>query len=305
MQNFIKTIINGVQKWTKKEIKKSTADWSQNDSSAADYVKNRTHWEEETVIVTEREISGFFLMQEPIYTVVNPFKMNPVAGSTYTVVWDGVSYDVKMQDFDGLGYIGNVNYVTMTSGGNIPFAIVFADEIFLVTESHAASHTISISEAVVHKLDHKYLPDDIGVQPDWDEENENSKAYIWNKPDVALQSDLETTNANVNTANSNIATLQSDMTTVKNNITAINGDLINLRNAVNAPKDYIILKDISNGYNYRIEMQDGNLISSLTGTLDDFTYTTRSDGTIVINGWQQTFYGEPSTEMIVPDNVVI
>lgn len=47
MQNFIKTIINAVQSWTKKEIKDSTADWNQNDTSAVDYVKNRTHWEEE------------------------------------------------------------------------------------------------------------------------------------------------------------------------------------------------------------------------------------------------------------------
>ena len=47
MQNFVKTIINGVQKWTKKEIKKSTANWNQNDESADNYVKNRTHWEEE------------------------------------------------------------------------------------------------------------------------------------------------------------------------------------------------------------------------------------------------------------------
>ena len=83
--------------------------------------------------------------------------MSPVVGSTYTVVWDGVSYDVKMQRFDGLGYIGNVNYVNMASGGNIPFAIVFAEDVFLVTESPAASHTISISRAVVHKLDSKYL----------------------------------------------------------------------------------------------------------------------------------------------------
>ena len=157
MQNFIKTIINAVQVWTSKKIKDSTGDWNQNDPNADNYVKNRTHWEEEAVIIAEREISGFSLMQEPLYAVENPFRMSPVVGSTYTVVWDGVSYDVKMQSFDGLGYIGNVNYVNMASGGNIPFAIVFAEDVFLVTESPAASHTISISGAVVHKLDSKYL----------------------------------------------------------------------------------------------------------------------------------------------------
>ena len=44
MQNFIKTILNMVQNWTKKEIRKSTADWNQNDPGANNYVKNRTHW---------------------------------------------------------------------------------------------------------------------------------------------------------------------------------------------------------------------------------------------------------------------
>ena len=47
MQNYIKTILSAVKAWTTRKIKESTADWKQNDSSAVDYVKNRTHWEEE------------------------------------------------------------------------------------------------------------------------------------------------------------------------------------------------------------------------------------------------------------------
>jgi len=45
VQNFMKTIISAVQTWTKGKIKDSTADWNQNDSSADNYVKNRTHWD--------------------------------------------------------------------------------------------------------------------------------------------------------------------------------------------------------------------------------------------------------------------
>lgn len=164
MQNFIKTIINAVQTWTKKEIKNSTADWNQNDANAADYVKNRTHWTEKAVIVKEQVVSGFFLMQEPIYAALNPFNLNPIVGNVYTVIWDGVSYELEMVVVDeagGLGCIGNTNYAFMESGGSIPFAIIFAGDIFLVTESIEDSHTISIFGDVIHKIDKKYLPDTI------------------------------------------------------------------------------------------------------------------------------------------------
>lgn len=50
MQNFIKTIISAVKTWTKGEIKNSTADWNQNDSSADNYVKNRPFYEKDGVI---------------------------------------------------------------------------------------------------------------------------------------------------------------------------------------------------------------------------------------------------------------
>jgi FlaG/FlaF family flagellin (archaellin) len=41
VQNFIKTIIDAVQTWTKKEIKNSTADWNQNDAHQTNYIKNK------------------------------------------------------------------------------------------------------------------------------------------------------------------------------------------------------------------------------------------------------------------------
>lgn len=39
--------------------------------------------------------------------------------------------------------------------------------------------------------------------------------------------------------------------------------------------------------------------------LIDFNYTANSDGTYTITGWKQTLNGEPSTEMIVPNNSFI
>lgn len=156
---------------------------------------------------------------------------------------------------------------------------------------------------------------------------------------------------------------------------------------VNAPKSYIILADQVNGYNYVIEMRNGNLISRLPVTnieistqptktayiegelfdptgmvviasykdgnsaviedyvyptgvitadmssieisyvdagitcattvpitvtafdaatvLVDFEYTDNGDGTYTITGWKETYNGEPSTEMIIPNNGLI
>ena len=55
MQNFIETLINVVQTWTKKKIKESTADWNEDDSNSNSYIKNRTHYDTrrtETIVYT-------------------------------------------------------------------------------------------------------------------------------------------------------------------------------------------------------------------------------------------------------------
>lgn len=86
MQNFTKTIINAVQSWTKKEIKNSASDWSQNDASAASYVKNRTHY------ITPDAVSV-----PPTHVTVNSMGYTYYVGQfeegkTYNVVFDGATY---------------------------------------------------------------------------------------------------------------------------------------------------------------------------------------------------------------------
>lgn len=182
----MKPIINAIKYWTNnkiedskselnKRIGNSQADWNENNPEADNYVKNRTHWEEESevTILEKQTINGFTLMQEPIYCVENAFSITPIIGKTYTVNWDGVDYKttmktIQMDDDFELGYMGNENYVSMVSGGDIPFAIVFGDGVFVVTESTAESHVISISttETIIHPLDKKYLPDNFATITD-------------------------------------------------------------------------------------------------------------------------------------------
>ena len=114
-----------------------------------------------TLLVDNQTVTGFEVMEDPIYAVMNPFSFSPVVGATYTVTWDGTDYECTASAMFDITYIGNVNYVNMQSGGDIPFAIVFAGEdTFLITESTEESHIISITEVVhdMKQLDEKYLP---------------------------------------------------------------------------------------------------------------------------------------------------
>lgn len=149
MQNFIKTIINGVQKWTKKEIKKSTADWNQNDSSTADYVKNRTHWEEgnRVTLVNNLTFSD--------YDSGNAPQCNFVPGQKYDVIWNGVLYEGLVCWFDG-----EYNIIASSDNG-CPFYIDDdgGDGLYISSNDDDNNWVVSIIEdiVVVHKLDSKYL----------------------------------------------------------------------------------------------------------------------------------------------------
>lgn len=74
-------------------------------------------------------------------------------------------------------------------------------------------------------------------------------------------------------------------------------------------QDRLLLTDLSNGLIYRIQMQDGNLTStvSIEDSLMDFVYTINDDNTYTITDWKGTHHGQPSTEMIIPNlpNIIV
>lgn len=257
----------------KDSIKNSTADWSQNDASADNYVKNRTHWEEtgeETVILPEATIEINTSSQPFANIQIMPF----IENHTYVVNWNGEEYSCTAYvTSDGGIAIGNSRLFIFGDNGGVgngePFFYISYPDFAVLFPAESGTHTISIttSESIIHKIDSKFLPDDIGVQPDWNESDESSKAYIHNKPDVVLKEEVDQL----------IQTLQTRL----------------------------VLKDNNTGYKYKLYMQDGNLTSDMIGDIQDFTYTTNSDGEHTIIGWNQTLYGNPSTEMIIPDDVIL
>ena len=137
-------------------------DWNQNDSTAADYVKNRPFYTGapvETVLVEESTVS-FGDSGQGFYFAVFQSTFEATVGETYKVYWDGAAYECTCVDFNSGCAIGNLSILGLGSDTGEPFLITFGAEPIIATTDTAASHTISISGLVteVVKVDEKYLP---------------------------------------------------------------------------------------------------------------------------------------------------
>lgn len=152
------------------------SDWNQNDSTAADYVKNRPFYAgvpEETVFVEERtelfEDDG-----DGTYIVGFDSTFTPTGGDIYTVYWDGTVYECAcvedVDDADNPMYlIGNLSIVGSGSDTGEPFIFkIFNNGLIIIqTTNTSASHTFSISRILVEivKIPTKYLPVASEIEP--------------------------------------------------------------------------------------------------------------------------------------------
>ena len=139
-------------------------DWNQNDSTAADYVKNRpfyTGGPVETVLIEESTVA--FTEGSGLYIAQFPLTFEATVGETYKVSWDGTVYECVCAKHDGIPIIGNLSIVNAGSDTGEPFAIgiINGEGLFMYTTDTSSSHTFSISVMVaqVVKIDPKYLPD--------------------------------------------------------------------------------------------------------------------------------------------------
>jgi hypothetical protein len=168
--NHLKTFYNAlIQK-----MKGLRGNWEQNDPMADDYIKNRTHYVEigeaiilPLTILTSEEVR----LQQPL-----------VKGQTYSITWDGVTYESVAREYDGYLLLGNNAIYNYDNGIETDTGEPFALEteigyknayIYLPVAprmldsdgSEIAQHTISIITygEIVHKLDKKFIdmPDGI------------------------------------------------------------------------------------------------------------------------------------------------
>ena len=138
-------------------------DWNQNDSTAADYVKNRPFYTGdpvETVLVEESTVT--FAAEDGMYMGQLESTFSATVGETCKVSWDGAVYECTCVDFSGNTVIGNLSLVGLGSDTGEPFvmSVLNGQAIDILTADTASSHTVSISRFTqeVVKIDRKYLP---------------------------------------------------------------------------------------------------------------------------------------------------
>ena len=117
-------------------------DWNQNDSTAADYVKNRTHYEE----------YGYSDFICSMGTPIEGFSM-PNVGESVTVKVDGVEMDYPVISGDGFTYFGTGDLDTVLDSGGW---LVLSNPIETVVFANPDT-TISIKVNKIHKLDDKFI----------------------------------------------------------------------------------------------------------------------------------------------------
>lgn len=156
MNNYMKTIISGLKQW----VSSQKSDWNQNDSSAANFIKNRPFYSEEK----ERVLFSSDSLSSQEFTLPQPL----VEGATYTVIFNGVTYQCLAKEYDGYIMIGNNAIYEYDNGVETdtgePFAIEYevnSTNAYLYTDdtiTEAPSVSISGTVEVVHQIDKKYVP---------------------------------------------------------------------------------------------------------------------------------------------------
>lgn len=146
-------------------------DLSQNDPNAADYVKNRTHYEEtkNVVIADEHDIRATLKVK----STISGYSQNGylhgdkiILGESYIVTFDGIDYvGVARKDSNDTPYLFGVE------GGGIDdteapiqLYVIPANNQVACMIGNGSNHTIKITHVQKHvkKLDKKFLPDNIG-----------------------------------------------------------------------------------------------------------------------------------------------
>lgn len=181
---FIKAASNGELEWDDiKTPEQVQSNLNQDDPSALDYVKGRTHWIEpvEDVILSETTFEATYAddRYESMYWSVDTIIPDLIRGVTYKVVFDGVAYECIAVD-DGYGgeALGNFGLIEEGENTGEPF-FIYEEENGLhysIGVQNKNSHTVSIiCLEKFHCLDKNFLPADISVK--WDNVTEKPGGY--------------------------------------------------------------------------------------------------------------------------------
>lgn len=147
-------------------------DWNQNDSTAADYIKNRPFYEEITEVVMLPETSFECVVEGgnigALLSTSFPYTFE--IGKEYTVTLDGVTNTCTSSLFEGeVVAITNTSLEELVKGnGYACFAVDNALSLLSFSSSLLGTHTIKIGypTTITHKVDSKYIDSgSLGLEP--------------------------------------------------------------------------------------------------------------------------------------------
>ena len=153
---------------TKEDVKQP--DYIQNDSTAADYVKNRPFYTGDpvkTVIIPATTVT--FSKKSGLMAATWPESFDFVDGQTYTISWDGTDYVCAGILFNNIPIVGNLAFLGAGEDTGEPFIFVNQGRWIVFSTESATEHVISISEFAVEvvKIDEKYLPESAFTDAEW------------------------------------------------------------------------------------------------------------------------------------------
>lgn len=153
---------------TKEDVKQP--DYTQNDSTAADYIKNRPFYSEIGEVTLLDGTFDFVEQGSGLYVYGQESSLIFEEGKTYTVVFDGTSYSCTgyIPDVRVPVVLGNASIGGLSGGNNEPFLMITGNgHLQIGTNLTDSSHTVKITSSgeIVKKLDAKYLPDEIRETP--------------------------------------------------------------------------------------------------------------------------------------------
>ena len=163
-------------------------DWSQNDPNAASYIQNKTHWSETNTIIllpkttiTLNEDFNNSDYGKAVYHISDMDIINSIEQLTCKIIWDEVEFES--------GYIDDGSYIYLTPGEEYKTDFVAYldidtwDIVFIQKDAKDTNHTFSLinTEEIVHQLDKKFIPSEVGAQSDWAQNDDTKSDYIKNR----------------------------------------------------------------------------------------------------------------------------
>ena len=138
-------------------------DWAQNDETKPDYIKNRTHWMEPgivTIIPEQTCVGEYEELDEDLgihcwHPEEGPVFAYPlVEGKTYTVIFDGITYECVAFEYNGI-CIGDLNVYYGEPNPDFPFLFQGTNTYLMDNIPHTISCTLD--DYIYHKLPPEYL----------------------------------------------------------------------------------------------------------------------------------------------------